>query len=133
MRTRSSQMWRFTIRELVLLTVIVAMGTVLVVEHWPFTRGQVLSPQEAAIYAAALRYSIAGYGTEGAVHLSVAGADPPRHFRGPIFLPASHCEIDDRRIPIGDAPRVRLRDRYTNEAATLVTVDNLRWLSKEFV
>jgi len=128
-------MFRFTIRELLLATAVVAMGTVLALEHWPMADGRRLTKKETEVYAAALRYAIAHENPDGLIFVSVTGNDPPAQLTGTILLPAARAGV----FPVKDhspddpSPNERVRDKRTGEPGSIVSARIVKWLSKDRV
>jgi hypothetical protein len=128
-------MFRFTIRELLLSTIVVAMGTVLAVEHWPTPDGRRLTQKEIEVYSAALRFAVGNEGASGLIFISIAGDDPPRQLTGTILLPASQADVFAiKDHPAANpTPNERVRHKKTGEAGSIVTATIVQWLGKDRV
>ena len=126
-------MFRITLRELLLIVAIVALGTVFAIEHWPRNEPK-MSPDETGIYSAAVRYCVSECKVDGLQFLSIAGADPPREFTGLLYFPAS-----DSISAYGPDPREymepmeRIRHRITREPGTVIDVRIVKWAGKDRV
>jgi hypothetical protein len=128
-------MFRFTLREIFLLTVVVAMGTVLAVEHWPAPDGKRLTKTEVEVYSAALRFAIAREGANGLIFVSIAGNDPPKKLAGTVLLPAPQADVFAVKDHSRDdpTPNERVRHKKTGEAGSIVTATIVGWLAGDRV
>src|SRR5688572_30589720 len=129
-------MFRFTLREIILVTIVVAMGTVLAMEHWPATDARRLTKAEIEVYAAALQFAIARESPDGLIFVSIAGNDdPPRQLLGAILLPASQADVFAVKDhpPDDSSPNERVRHKKTGEAGSIVSAAIVQWLSKDRV
>jgi hypothetical protein len=126
-------MFRFTIRDVLWLMVVVGMGTVVVIQNWP-TGGRHLSRKEFAVYAAALRYVLSH--ADGVPFLSIAGQDAPGNLNGAVFRPSSRAAVTDAKAtePIHPTkPRKRVRDLITGEPGTIIELEIIKWLGPDRV
>ena len=116
-----------------LLVVVVALGTVFAIEHWPGNERK-LSPDESGIYTSAIRYCVSECKVDGLPFLSIAGADPPREFTGLVFLPASDAvSANGPELREWVQPMERIRHRFTREPGTVIDVQIVKWVGKDRV
>jgi hypothetical protein len=127
-------MLRFTIREVLWLTVVVGLSTVLIVEHWP-EGGNRFSQQELDLYGEALRHAIASHHSDGLIFVDLAGQDPPPEFAGQAIIPLSHAEIADGP-PTETAehfPTDRFRDRMDGSPGVAYVFEIEKWIATDRV
>jgi hypothetical protein len=85
---------RFSIRDVLWLTIVVALGTVLAIEHWPDSRGSQFSQDELDVYGAALRHALAQHPSDGLIFVDLASRDPPPEFTGHAVLSLSKARVE---------------------------------------
>ncbi len=116
-----------------LLVVVVVLGTVFAIEHWPRNQPK-LSPTELEIYAAATRHAVTECDPDGLWFLSVAGVDPPDELARPLFLPASQAVFSNGPEPRKHmTPMERMRHKVTGEPGSVINVEIVKWLGKDRV
>lgn len=126
-------MFRFSIRELLLLTTIVGLALVVTLQNWPDTSGRRLSRRECAVYAEAIRSTLHLYHPDGRLYLSIAGNDPPRELCGQVLLPASRAHLLVDPQDESEDSRKRIFDRVNGEPGSLITAKIIGWIGNDRV